>query len=137
MLSCTRSDRTTISRVEIRNIERVDNQLEQGVRRNTLLISGVSETFAERVTDGNSANNPPQNVREGTINPVCTVIKEACKINVNSSDIYKLLFVFALNPIRCSLDLSWLLSIHHLFVIQWLNPDVLRKPSHSVAQIFT
>ena len=63
------------------------NQLEQGARRNTLLISGVSETFAERVTDGGNAENPPQNVKESTINTVCAVIKETCRITVNSSDI--------------------------------------------------
>ena len=71
---------------DIDNMSMKINQLEEGARRNTLLISGVSETFAER-TDGGNADNPPQNVREGTINTVCTVIKEACKINVNSSDI--------------------------------------------------
>ena len=65
---------------DIDNMSMKINQLEQGARRNTFLISGVSETFAERVTDGGNADNPPQNVREGTIKTVCTVIKEACKI---------------------------------------------------------
>ena len=62
---------------DVDNMSMKINQLEQGVRRNTLLIMGVSETFAERVTDGGNAENPPQNFREGTINTVCAVIKEA------------------------------------------------------------
>ena len=70
---------------DIDNMSIKINQLEQGAQRNTLLISRVSETFAERVTDGGNVDNPPQNVREGTINTVFTVIKEACKIIVNSS----------------------------------------------------
>jgi hypothetical protein len=72
---------------EVNDLKIKMNQLEQGTRRNTLLISGVKESFAERVNDGGTVDDPPENIREDTVKTVCTVIKEACNINVLPSDI--------------------------------------------------
>jgi hypothetical protein len=74
-------------RNEVNELKIKVNQLEQGSRKNTLLIAGIKETFAERVDDGGSTDNPSQNIREDTVKTVCTVIKEACNITIHPSDI--------------------------------------------------
>ena len=43
------------------------NQLEQRSRNNTLIISSVTESYAERTDAGGSDEKPPLNVREDTI----------------------------------------------------------------------
>ena len=43
------------------------NQLEQKMKKNCIVISGVKETFAERTDNGAFANNPPLTTREDTV----------------------------------------------------------------------
>ncbi len=61
------------------------NVLEQVGRKNNIIINGVAETFAERVTDHDDA--VPIESREDTIKSVCTVVAEACGVTITPTDI--------------------------------------------------
>ncbi len=71
----------------LRNVNLKINQLEQTSRKNCLVISGVGETFAERVTEAGQEDAPPQHSREDTIKAVCSVLRESCKVEVSPQDI--------------------------------------------------
>jgi len=75
---------------EIKTLKCKLNNLEQTGRRNNIIINGVSETYAERAADTVDEVNvgtAPTESRNDTIASVCNVVKEACKIPIEPSDI--------------------------------------------------
>ena len=72
---------------EISDLKTVVNQLEQGARKNIILISGIKESYAESAIEGGTTDEPPQDQREDTVKTVCSVIKEACNLDLTSTDI--------------------------------------------------
>ncbi len=70
------------------------NLLEQTGRRNNIVITGIPETYAERTEeaifgdDGEiDASSTPHPSREDTIKAVCSVLHEACNIEIKPADI--------------------------------------------------
>ncbi len=73
---------------EVTDLQAKVNMIEQDSRRNSLIITGVPETFAERVTGGEIADGgQPHFSRNDTLQAVCTVVHEACKVQVVPADI--------------------------------------------------
>jgi cell division protein FtsB len=72
---------------ELGDLKSTVNVLEQAARKCNVVISGVKETFAEKVTDPADGNGAPATSREDTVRTVCSLLSEACKLNVAPSDI--------------------------------------------------
>ncbi len=58
------------------------NQIEQNLKRNSLLLTGVKETFAERTSVFD-----PNKKSEDVVSGICKVINDACNIVVQPDDI--------------------------------------------------
>ena len=64
------------------------NLLEQTTRKNNVVITGVAETYAERATPAVDGElSVVDETRDDTVAKVCTVLKEACNVNVSVADI--------------------------------------------------
>jgi hypothetical protein len=64
------------------------NLLEQTARKNNIVITGVTETYAERTTAATDGDIPAAgDTRDETVAKVCTVLKEACNLNISAADI--------------------------------------------------
>lgn len=64
------------------------NLLEQALRKCNIVISGVPETYAERVVDAADDNSGSATItRDDTIKSVCDVLKVTCNVQVSPSDI--------------------------------------------------
>jgi hypothetical protein len=69
------------------NLKQKVNSLEQESRKNSLIISGIPESFAERVSDASTDDSVPITSREDTVATVCKMFHETCNITVTASDI--------------------------------------------------
>jgi hypothetical protein len=63
------------------------NRLEQAGRKNDIIVNGIPETYAERVSVAGHADDPSTHTREDTLNTICTVFREACHTDISPSDI--------------------------------------------------
>ena len=63
------------------------NQLEQVSRCKNLVLNGVSETYAERVSESHEIGGPPPAQREDTLRTTCKVFEETCGVSVKPEDI--------------------------------------------------
>ena len=63
------------------------NILEQYTRKNNIVITGVKESYAERAVAAEEDDGSPVIAKEDTIKTVCSVIKEACNITIQPTDI--------------------------------------------------
>lgn len=74
---------------EINSVKTKLNYLEQATRRNNVIITGIPETFAEKVTETEGEDAPPANIREDTVAAVCEVVKESCGLtSISATDIH-------------------------------------------------
>lgn len=71
----------------IADIKTTLNTLEQAVRKHNVVITGIQETYAERVTDRIDGNSDPATSRDDTIRIVCSLLNKACKLTLCPSDI--------------------------------------------------
>lgn len=74
-------------KTEVADMKTTLNTLEQAGRKCNVVITGVKETYAERVTDPTDGNSAPVTSRDDTIRTVCSLLNEACKLTVSPSDI--------------------------------------------------
>ena len=65
------------------------NQLEQTSRKCSVVITGVKETYAERTSKAASEDGEQSatSTREDTVKTACKVLKDACKVDAEPSDI--------------------------------------------------
>ncbi len=71
----------------IDSLQKKVNLLEQDSLKNNIIINGITETYAERVTDGMDDDDPPPLIREDTVETACSVFHDSCNVTVVSADI--------------------------------------------------
>jgi hypothetical protein len=64
------------------------NLLEKTARKNNIVITGVTETYAERMKAAPDGDIPAAgDTSDDTVAQVCTVLKKACNVNISVTNI--------------------------------------------------